>query len=276
MTLSLGYSTCPNDTFIFCALANNLIDHEGLDFDIRLHDIEALNRMCGEKRLDVTKLSIAAYCQYQEEYALLRSGSALGRGCGPIIVARHGLDLTGIAGTEVAVPGLMTTAHLLFSLYLGKRPLVLPMSFDQVMPAVREGECLYGVIIHEGRFTYQDYGLVKLLDLGEWWEEKTGMPIPLGGIAIRRGLGAHLARQVDGLIRQSISCALKDPSITHEYVRRHAQEMEEKVIREHIRLYVNDFTLNLGEDGERAVTELMSASASKGLSLPPEKDVFAY
>ncbi|MDY6973071.1 MAG: 1,4-dihydroxy-6-naphthoate synthase [Thermodesulfobacteriota bacterium] len=276
MTLTLGYSPCPNDTFIFCALANNLIDYEGLDFDIRLHDIEELNRMCREKRLDVTKLSIAAYCEYQHEYGLLRSGGALGRGCGPLIVARQGLDLKDMAGKPVAVPGLMTTAYFLLSLYLGERPLAVPMTFDRVMAAVSDGECGYGVVIHEGRFTYQDYGLVRLLDLGKWWEQRTGAPIPLGGIAIRRELGAHLAEKVDGLINKSLTCALKDPSITHEYVRRHAQEMEEKVIREHIRLYVNDFALNLSGEGEAAITELMRASVSHGLSRPPEIGLFAY
>lgn len=271
MNLSLGYSPCPNDTYIFGALANHLIDTGDVEFDIRLEDVETLNRFCAHKHLHVTKISMAALAHYLADYALLSSGGALGRGCGPLIVAQPGHDLEEISEAEIAVPGTLTTAHFLLSIFLGKHPRALAMSFDQIMPAVKAGDCAYGVIIHEGRFTYQNYGLVCLADLGEWWEKETGLPIPLGGIAIRRDLGVRVAREVNELIRGSLRHARQNPSTVYGYVRAHAQEMEEKVIAEHIRLYVNDFTLELGDQGEKAIRMLFQMGVDAGL-LPLSKE----
>ena len=272
--LSFGYSPCPNDTFIFCALANKLIDLDGLKFNIELHDVETLNRMCRESLLDITKISIAAYAVCREEYELLTSGSAIGRGCGPIIVARPGVTLEGIREAEIAVPGLMTTACFLFSLYAETSLNFRPMTFDRIMPAVSRGECPYGVIIHEGRFTYKNYGLQKLLDLGSWWEEETGLPIPLGGIAVRRRLDYSIKKKVNVLIRRSLTFARKNLLETSDYVRLHAQEMKEEVIKEHIRLYVNDFTMNPGDTGKQAIEAFMRIGAAKGLILPSKRKIF--
>lgn len=269
--LSLGYSPCPNDTFIFGALANHLIDTGDMEFDIRLEDVETLNRLCADKRLHVTKISMAALAHYLDNYGLLPSGGALGSGCGPLIVARPGQNLDRISKAEIAVPGTLTTAHFLLSIFLGNCPRVLTMPFDQVMPALKAGNCNYGVIIHEGRFTYQNYGLVCLADLGEWWEEKTALPIPLGGIAVRRDLGVDIAQKVNELIRESLSYARRHPSAIYRYVRSYAQEMEEKVIAEHIRLYVNDFSFELGKQGEKAIQVLFQMGVEAGL-LPPSKE----
>lgn len=275
MNISLGYSPCPNDTFIFGALANNMIDTGDFVFSIRLEDVETLNRLCGEKRLDVSKISIAALAHFLDDYALLPSGGALGRGCGPLVVAAPGARLEDMAQNVIAVPGTLTTAHLLLSLFLGHRPSVIAMSFETIMPAVKRGDYPYGVIIHEGRFTYENYGLRCLLDLGEWWEQETGLPIPLGGIAIRRNLGKKAAGEIDGLIRLSLAFARENPLQLQEYIRRHAQEMEEEVIEEHIGLYVNDFSMDLGVEGKRAVNRLLHAAADTGLLPFPGVDIFA-
>lgn len=275
MELSLGYSPCPNDTFIFGALANNMIDPGDFTFAVRLEDVETLNRLCAEKRLDVTKISIAALAHCLKDYALLSSGGALGRGCGPLIVARPGAKIETMAESLVAVPGTLTTAHLLLSLFLGKCPRVLPMPFDGIMPAVQKGDCLYGVIIHEGRFTFQNYGLRCLLDLGEWWERKTSLPIPLGGIAIRRDLAETAAGEISSLIRRSLTFAWENPSRLQEYIRAHAQEMEAGVIQEHIRLYVNDFSRDLGMEGRQAIRKLLHAGSEIGLLPSLTEDMFA-
>ncbi len=275
MDISMGYSPCPNDTFIFGGLANGLIDTEDLHLNIRLEDVETLNRLCGEKSLDVTKISIAALAYSLDDYALLPSGGALGRGCGPLVVASPGAKLENMAESVIAVPGTLTTAHLLLSLFMGKRPRVLPMPFDTIMPAVRMGECPFGVIVHEGRFTFQNYGLICLLDLGVWWEQQTGLPIPLGGIAIRRNLGEEMAEKINTLIRRSLAFALVNPQQVEEYIRAHAQEMEESVIREHIRLYVNDFSMDLGMEGRYAIRHLLQTGGDRGLFPSPLVDIFA-
>ena len=263
--LSLGISPCPNDTFTFCAIAKRLIDLKGLDFHIYLDDVERLNTYCKKNRYDISKISTAAYPYLQEQYALLYSGGALGRGCGPLIVARQGIDLGQISTARVAVPGLMTTAYLLVCLFAGQPIKVTPMRFDLIMPSVSRGEFDFGVIIHEGRFTYHKYGLSLLLDLGQWWEEKTGLPIPLGAIAIKRDLGQDLARKIDQLISESLLLAWGHPQITTDYVREHAQEMDETVIKKHIDLYVNQYTKNMGEEGKMAVFTLFTMGAKMGI-----------
>lgn len=271
--LTLGYSPCPNDTFIFCGIANGIIDTRGLQFDIQLQDVERLNRMAIEGTMDVTKISIAALPFCQERYQLLPCGGAMGRGCGPLLVARRGFALDNVRGSRVAVPGRMTTAHLLFSLYLGTKPDVAPLAFERIMPAVARGDFDCGVIIHEGRFTFHRYGLVELLDLGRWWEEKTGLPIPLGGIVVRRELG-HLSQQIQSALRGSVAYAVDHPDATRAYVRQHAQEMDESVTREHIRLYVNPYTLDLGVEGRAAIHRLLDLGASGGLLPETPDDLF--
>jgi len=273
--LSLAYSPCPNDTFLFYALAHNRIDLSGLAFDIQLADVETLNQAAERGEFAVSKLSFGALGHLQQTYGLLRSGAALGRGCGPLIVTRPGFDPEHLATTAVAVPGLWTTARLLLGFYAPDLSAPHPMPFERIMPAVADGTVDAGVIIHEGRFTYPSYGLVKLVDLGEWWEGRTGLPIPLGGIAVRRELGAELAGRIQRAIKKSVAWAFAHPEETDGYVRDHAQEMAPDVVRQHIELYVNDFTLELGEEGEAAVTALFVKARSKGFFPAQNAPLFA-
>lgn len=262
--LTLGYSTCPNDTFLFYALAHDRVGCP-VRFDIQLADVETLNQAAKTERFDISKLSFAALGHLQDRYGLLRSGAALGRGCGPLIVARKGVRLAEIDHGPVAVPGLWTTACLLLGLYTGRLPQIAPMGFEQIMPAIQSGAFDAGVIIHEGRFTYSEYGLVKLLDLGEWWEETTGLPIPLGGIAVRRSLDPETIRTVEKAIGDSVAYAFRHPEATDTYVRLHAQEMAPDVVQQHIDLYVTDFTRNLGDAGEAAVHRLFEMARARGV-----------
>ena len=264
-SLSLGYSTCPNDTFIFHAMTHGQVDCTPYEFEPVLQDVEALNQAAKSSRLDVTKLSFAAIGHLSESYGLLRSGAALGRGCGPLIVARPGHDLSQLAGSKVAVPGAWTTANLLLGLYLSGPARTIPMVFDRIMPAIANGECDYGVIIHEGRFTYTSYGLTALLDLGKWWEDENGLPIPLGGIAVNRHLGVSVARTVEGLIQASIRYAFQYPRVSRDYVKKHAQEMTDDVISKHIALYVNDESIEISPKGMDAIKTLFQRSRDAGL-----------
>jgi len=274
--LTLGYSTCPNDTFLFHAMVHGLVKCDPLQFSIFLEDVETLNQKAKSSVFHVSKLSFAAIGHLLDTYALLRSGAALGRGCGPLIVARPGMKLENILSGRIAVPGLWTTAFLLLTLYLNKTPETIPMTFDGIMPSLQKGEIDYGIIIHEGRFTYPEYGLVKLLDLGEWWEETTSMPIPLGGICIRRSLGPDIARKVESLIRESVEFAFRNPEASREYVAGYAQEMSPAIIQQHIDLYVNSFTVDLGEEGVKAVETLFSMARECGAIPDSTMPVFAY
>lgn len=267
-TLSLGYSTCPNDTFIFHALVHGQVTCPQVKFKPVLKDVEALNQDAIRGRWTLSKLSMAALGHLTAGYALLRSGAALGRGCGPLIVSRQGHGPGGIPHGSVAVPGLRTTANLLLGLFAPTTGQRVPMVFDRIMPAVAGGSVDYGVIIHEGRFTYQKYGLQMCVDLGKWWEQETGLPLPLGGIAVRRDIGADLARQVERAIAKSVAYALADPNASREYVRRHAQEMDDDIVRQHIELYVNDYSLDIGPEGRTAIEHLFSMARSQGL-IPP-------
>lgn len=275
-SLSLGYSTCPNDTFVFHAMTHGKIDTEGLDFEVAHHDVEKLNQMANQRVLDISKLSFFALGHLHQNYGLLRSGSALGRGCGPLIVARPGYDLADITNHPVAVPGQWTTANLLLNLY-AKKPLnTTPMVFDEIIPGVSSGEFKYGVIIHEGRFTYASHGLTALLDLGQWWEDKTNLPIPLGCIAIRRSLGSSLAKQVDKVISASIGYAFNHPQDSRGYVEMHAQEMDDDVMNQHIALYVNDQTRFLDPEGLAAIRKLFDQARQVGLIPKGKLSLFAY
>lgn len=264
-TLSLGYSPCPNDTFIFFALTHGRIPLPGLAFHHRLEDVETLNRLACAATLDLTKISFHALGHLRKDYALLRSGGALGRGCGPLLVARRGLSLAELTGRPIAIPGSLTTAALLLRLYSADFSNLTVMPFDRILPAVRDGLADAGLIIHESRFTFPDYGLDRLLDLGQWWEEQTGLPLPLGGILARRSLGPELIETLEGAVRESVAYARSHPDETSAYIRRHAKELDEDVIRGHIDLYVNDFSLDLGDEGLTAVQELLGRAEDRGL-----------
>lgn len=274
-TLSLAYSPCPNDTYIFYALAHGKIPLGDLAFSISLQDVEHLNQAARKGGVDVSKLSFAAVGHLLKDYGLLKTGAALGRGCGPLIVARPGSDLSDIRRGPIAIPGLWTTAHLLLGLFMGETPEAVPMRFDLIMPAVSSGQVDVGVIIHEGRFTYAQYGLECLLDLGWWWETETGLPIPLGGIAARRSLPKEVVRLVEAAIHQSIRHAQAHPREPDAYVKAHAQELTDAVIRQHIDLYVNEFSLDIGEVGETAVRRLFEEARRKGMLPESRKPLFA-
>ncbi len=274
-TLKLAYSTCPNDTFIFYALAHNLINCGNLRFDIELKDVEALNQDAKTGIFDISKLSFAALGHLQDSYGLLRSGAALGRGCGPLIVARPGTDLSRLKTEKVAVPGMWTTACLLLGLYLSDKPAAVPMTFDRIMPSVAKEEFDFGVIIHEGRFTYEEYGLTSLLDLGKWWENKTSLPIPLGGIAIRRDIPGDIAKIIEAAIRNSVTYSFNNKGAPDEYIKKYAQEMAPLVIQQHIELYVNEFSIDLGQDGETAVDTLFSMAGNFGIMPKSNAPLFA-
>lgn len=275
-TLTLGYSPCPNDTFIFDALVHRHIPLGELDFQERLEDVETLNALALAGTLDMTKISYHALGHLRRDYALLRSGGALGRGCGPLVVARETGDMASLRDRSIAIPGRLTTANLLLQLYGEGFDRVLIMPFDRIMEAVAQGEVAAGVIIHESRFTYQGLGLHKILDLGQWWEETTGRPIPLGGILIKRSLGAALIREVDEALRRSVEFAFAHPELSRPYIKAHAQELADEVIDSHIGLYVNPFSLDLGEDGLAAVTTLLARAEERGLIPPCELPLLGY
>ncbi|MGX5820477.1 1,4-dihydroxy-6-naphthoate synthase [Chitinophaga lutea] len=262
MTLTLGFSPCPNDTFIFDALVNGKMDNEGLRFDTRLADVETLNQWAIQGELAITKLSFAAGLRVADKYRLLNSGSALGRGCGPLLIAREPVALDKVKDLTIAIPGENTTANLLFGIAFPGAKNRKIMVFSDIENAVLSGEADAGVIIHENRFTYQQKGLVKLIDLGEYWETKTGQPIPLGGIFIRRDIPPAIQEKVDALIHRSLQQAFDAYPTLPPYVREHAQEMDEAVMRQHIDLYVNHFSLNLGEEGHKAVERLKTMALS--------------
>ncbi|HSN13809.1 MAG TPA: 1,4-dihydroxy-6-naphthoate synthase [Anaeromyxobacteraceae bacterium] len=258
MRLTLGFSPCPNDTFIFDALVNGGIDAGGLRFDPVLEDVQTLNEWALAGRLDVSKISYGVLPRVADRYALLEAGGALGVGVGPLLVARPGVARFDPATMTVAIPGRDTTAHLLFSLAFPEASAKRFVLFSEIEAAVLDGTVDAGVIIHESRFTYAAKGLVKLLDLGEHWERETRSPIPLGGIVARRTLDAAVRREVDRLVRRSLEHANTRRDVLSEYVRRHAQEMDPAVMRQHIDLYVNDYSLGLGEAGRRAVETLLA------------------
>jgi 1,4-dihydroxy-6-naphthoate synthase len=272
--LSLAYSTCPNDTFGFYGIAKGHVMCPDISFQISLADVETLNQAARNRIYDITKLSFAAMGNLRSNYWLLKSGAALGRGCGPLIVARPGCGLASLPDSAIAVPGMDTTACLLTGLYLGKPPKASAMTFDRIMPEVSKGNFDYGVIIHEGRFTYPEYGLVSILDLGLWWEQQTGLPVPLGCIAAGKNLDLIGVKKVEKAISDSIAFAFAHPDRTMPYVREHAQEMAPAVIQQHIDLYVNEFSLDIGAEGVRAIETLFAMAEARGLILPDSSPLF--
>ncbi len=272
--LTLGFSPCPNDTFMFYPLVHGLVNTGGISFNERLEDVETLNKLAVKGVLDVTKVSYAALGHFREQYALLRAGSALGRGCGPLLVAKEQFDPADLKGKTIAIPGRYTTAHLLMRLYNPTLENFLEMPFHEIMDAVTTGRADAGVIIHESRFTYQGFGLHQLVDLGEWWENETGLPIPLGGIVAKRSLGADTIRAIEQALADGVEYARNNPAAATQYIREHAQEMNEQVCAAHIGLYVNDFSQQLGTEGEQAITELLRRAEAAGLVPASEAPLF--
>jgi 1,4-dihydroxy-6-naphthoate synthase len=267
-TLTLGFSPCPNDTFIFGALATGKLEVPGFQLEIIHEDVETLNKLAKEALLDFTKISFHAFALVAKRYALLRSGAALGRGCGPLVVAREPRDMDSLRGEAIAIPGELTTANLLLQLYGEGFSHVHPMSYETIMPRLQRGEFSAGVIIHEGRFTYGNYGLHQVLDLGGWWEETQDLPVALGGILVRRELGRDIAEVIEDAIRHSSNFARQNSEKIWSYIKAHAQEMDDKVIRQHIDLYVNKYSFDLGEEGSLAIKRLLELAHKRDL-LPP-------
>ncbi len=272
MRLSLGYSPCPNDTFIFYALAHGLVGDGEPAFDIRLDDVEALNRAVADGALDVAKVSYHAYGTFADRYVMLPAGGALGEGVGPLIVTREPLD--DLRGRRIAVPGGHTTAVLLLRLSQPEDVELVPMRYDRIMPAVARGDVDAGLIIHESRFTYPDHGLRCYLDLGSWWERSSGRLVPLGGIVARRSLGPELLGRLHALVRASLAYAWENPSATEAYVATHAQEMDPDVRQRHIALYVNRYSMDVGAAGREAARALLEQGAARGLFPAPTSPLF--
>ncbi|RYY47193.1 MAG: 1,4-dihydroxy-6-naphthoate synthase [Chitinophagaceae bacterium] len=261
MKFTIGFSPCPNDTFIFDALVNKKVDTEGIDFETFLEDVQTLNQWAIEGRLDITKLSYGVLPKVVSHYKLLDSGGALGLGVGPLLVGRHAENAQPVEQSLIAIPGENTTAHLLFSLKYPNALNKVFIRYDEVENFVLSGKGL-GVIIHENRFTYKEKGLHKIADLGDYWEQQTQVPIPLGGIVIKKQIEPALQKQVEQLIRKSIEFAFSNYPNLNDYIRVHSQEMSEEVMRKHIDLYVNNFSLSLGDKGRTAVQALMNVYGS--------------
>lgn len=267
MKITLGFSTCPNDTFMFDALVHGRVDTEGFEFEVIMEDILHLNRRVMNGELDMVKISYNTFGRVIDSYALLTSGSALGHNCGPLLISRDEISVAELIEKDlpVAIPGQYTTANLLLGYYAPALKNRKEMLFDEVMPAVKRGECAAGLIIHENRFTYQREGLRLIQDLGEYWESQTGLPIPLGAIVVRKSLGPELVEALGGVLRRSVEYAFAHPEDSLPFVRKYAQEMEDEVMQAHIKLYVNEFSVDLGRQGQAAVKRLLEQGESAGL-----------
>ena len=277
-SLTLGYSPCPNDTFIFYALIHDKIDTKNLKFKETLLDVETLNQKALHTELDLTKISYHAFGHMRKNYCLLRAGGALGRGCGPLVIAKNEYAMEELRGKKIAIPGKLTTAYLLLQLYIPDFILqtsdLLEMPFDKIIDAVAKEEVDAGLIIHESRFTYPSYGLKQIIDLGEWWEKQTGLPIPLGGILAKRTLGEGLYKKINKLVKASIEYAFSNRAEPMDYIKKHSQELSDDVINQHINLYVNDYSLDVGQDGEKAVNELLSRAEDAGIIPKVKQEIF--
>jgi 1,4-dihydroxy-6-naphthoate synthase len=270
LKFTLGFSPCPNDTFIFDALVNKKIDTEGFEFDVVLEDVETLNQWALQTKLDITKISFPAFFQTTEKYILLNAGSALGKGVGPLLISKKSnqLSIDNIRQSTIAIPGSHTTANLLLNFAFPGIQHTRPMIFSDIEEAVLAGKTELGVIIHENRFTYQQKGLHKQMDLGEYWEQKMKRPIPLGTIAIKREIDKKVAEKLNSLIKKSLEWANANyPAIT-DFVKQHSQEMNEVVMRQHIELYVNDYSIDLGKAGKDAIETLYRTYLSMEGKLP--------
>ncbi|MEO6836461.1 MAG: 1,4-dihydroxy-6-naphthoate synthase [Candidatus Tumulicola sp.] len=264
---TLAYSPCPNDTYVFAALTNGLLE-DAPAVRVHLSDIEELNRAAARAEFELIKVSYGAIPYLTDRYRILRSGGALGRGCGPLLVARPAGSpalFSEFAGRRIAIPGERTTAFMLLQMALGRRPKTEAMRFDRIIPAIVAGEVDAGLVIHESRFTYRDAGLISIADLGEWWENRTLLPIPLGAILVRDDVDDAAARSIDEAIRRSLAFARANEPAVMPYVREHAVEMSDEVVRQHIALYVNEFTDDIGEAGAEAVRALFARARDAGV-----------
>lgn len=272
MKLSLAFSPCPNDTFMFDAMVHQKIDTLGLEFEYHLADVEALNKAAFEHKYDISKLSYHAFAYVGEAYQLLNSGSALGNNCGPLLIAKNEIPFEKVPESKIAIPGKYTTANLLLSLAFPKANKKESMVFSEIENAVVDGRVDCGLIIHENRFTYQEKGLKKIIDLGEYWESNYHVPIPLGGIAIKRSLSKEIQEKVDDILKRSVQYAFDNRADTMDFVKTHSQEMELDVVNQHIDLYVNEFSLDLGKSGKSAIENLYTNAADNKIinTLPEE------
>ncbi len=274
MKLKLGFSTCPNDTFIFAPIVFKKIDTQGLDFELILADVEELNKMAFENSLDITKISFHAYAYLAKNFLILNSGSALGRNNGPLVIAKEIFPAKDLPQKKLAIPGKYTTANLLLQIAFGKLKQTKEYLFSEIPGAILNGEADAGVIIHETRFTYQDMGLKKIIDLGEFWEETTDLPVPLGGIIINRNLPEEVIVKFDRILKQSVLYSLENPQDSIDFIRKYAQEISDEVMYKHIELYVNDFTVDLGELGKKSIEKLYAIAFEKGLIPKVEDKIF--
>ena len=274
MKLTLGFSPCPNDTFIFEAMVHGRVDTEGLEFDWFLADVEELNRRAVEGSVDITQMSFHAYARTAQKYLILDSGSALGRSNGPLVVSRRPVMPDELDDALIAIPGKYTTANLLFSIFWPGATRKREYLFSDIPGAVLSGEADAGLIIHETRFTFRSMGLTMVADTGAMWEKMTGLPVPLGGIVISRNIDPFVASKVERAIRRSIEYARSSPRESVDFIRQHARETDAEVTREHIKLYVNDFSLSLGEEGRRAIEKLFSVALEKGVANPLPASIF--
>jgi 1,4-dihydroxy-6-naphthoate synthase len=257
MTFTLGFSPCPNDTFIFDALVNKKINTGDFHFNVRLEDVETLNNLAKKEALDFTKISYGVLPLIVKKYKVMNSGSALGKGVGPLLISQKPIDFNEVEKYTIAIPGENTTAHLLFSLAFPNAKNKVFKRYDEIEKSVLESEKVLGVIIHENRFTYMEKGLHKIVDLGNFWEEKTLLPIPLGGIVGRRNMDEKILMKVDALIKESMEYAFENYPLITDYVKQYSQEMEPEVMKKHIDLYVNNYSINLGKEGRNAIQKFM-------------------
>jgi 1,4-dihydroxy-6-naphthoate synthase len=265
MKLTLGFSPCPNDTFIFDAMVHGRIDTEGLEFDYILADVEELNRRAFKSELDVTKMSYYAYAFAALNYLILDSGSALGHRNGPLLISKHRIDLKKIARARIAIPGKYTTANMLFSIAWPEAQNKTEYLFSDIEGALINDEVDAGLIIHETRFSYHKKGLHKVADMGEYWEKLTGLPIPLGTIVINRRIPSETALKVNRIIRRSLEYAYHNSIASYDFVVANAKEMDSTVMNNHIKLFVNKFSINLGKEGRRSIVELFRVAGEKGI-----------
>lgn len=265
MNFSLGFSPCPNDCFIFDALVHKKIDTQGVDFTVLMEDVEALNNRAFNQELDITKLSYHAFLYLTSHYALLNSGSALGFNCGPLLVKDSKHKIENLNNAIIAIPGKYTTANFLLSLAYPKATNKKEILFSDIEEAVLSHKVDAGLLIHENRFTFQQKGLEKIIDLGEFWESLIHTPIPLGGIVVKKSIDISLQKTIDSLIKQSVEFAFANPESCMPFVKQHAQEMSEEVMKKHIALYVNDFSIDLGNIGKNAIQLLFDKAIETGL-----------
>ena len=272
--ITLGFSPCPNDTFIFDAMVHYKIDTEGLEFEVFMGDVEELNHKAFRSELDITKLSYHAFAHLISDYQLLNSGSALGQNCGPLLISKCSQLNDENSEIQVAIPGKYTTANFLFSLAYPEITNKVELIFSDIEQAVIDGKVDAGLIIHENRFTYQDKGLIKIKDLGEFWEEVYNAPIPLGGIVVKRSIESDLQQKIDRVLKRSVQFAFENPESSSDYVSQNAQAMNSEVAKQHIKLYVNEYSVDLGKTGREAVEILVNKAVDLKIIPSITKDIF--